>query len=331
MKRLCASSSSVYLKLASLMRKGGTSAVLGAGVSTSSGISDFRSKTGFFKEIKRSHGVSGEEIFSCSIYRDEEIMDIFLKTISHIKDISEEASPSDTHKLVYYLQKKHKCTIYTQNIDGLEKKAGVEKNIVYLHGNLDYLKCTHCMHISPYTQNENKLIKTNIPINCGKCTERREKREEENKRKTPIGRFLPNIVLYGKQTDTLEVIKKVDQDKKNEILLVIGTSLRVHGVKNLVRDLSKSVRKNQGISIYVGIEEPPKQMSTYFDYWIEGKADTFSSSLLSALHGGFALKYLQKSSLSIDSLMDSMRRLSLDIRQSEAALSNISPMNALTK
>ncbi|KAI5181634.1 NAD+-dependent protein deacetylase SIR2 [Nematocida sp. AWRm80] len=314
MKKINIHSSYVYIKLASLIRGGKVSVIVGAGISTSCGIPDFRSKNGLFKEIKTTYGYSGEQIFTHSvIHSSESAMSVFISLICRLKEQLENIHPSDTHTMLAYLEDKHQVTIYTQNIDGLEKKAGITNNLIYLHGNIDYLICSGCKHITSYTTKLNTLLKETIKVNCPKCTERREQKEKENKRSTPIGRLLPNIVLYGDRTDTSDIVRSVKSNKQNDLLIVMGTSLRVYGVKNLTKELSRITKTNSGIRIYIGIESPPKQLQPYFDYWIEGECDTFSQSLLSTIKGEYLLKELQRVSIDrIDSLIGSIRRLSID-------------------
>lgn len=314
MKRISVCAPSVYVKLASLIRRGKVSVIAGAGISTSSGIPDFRSKTGIFSQIKRTHRCTGEDIFTRSvIYSCSESMNVFIEMLCTLKERIDSAVPSETHKLFAYLCRKHKANIYTQNIDGLEKKAGVKKKIIYLHGNLDKLICTYCSYLLEYTREINEELRKIKTIECPKCIERRKEKENAQKRPTPVGRLLPNIVLYGDQINTLPIAKKVFQGKDVEVLLVIGTSLRVYGVKNLVKEISKFTFNNKGIRVYIGKEKPPKSISSYFDYWIEGDCNFFSERLLSALKGTYLLQGLQRLSIEREEeVLCAMRRLSLD-------------------
>ncbi|OAG29916.1 NAD-dependent histone deacetylase SIR2 [Nematocida displodere] len=314
MKTLSTETSSLYLKIASMVRKGRSSIVVGAGISTSSGIPDFRSKDGLFREIKETYGYSGEQIFTYSVvHASEEAMKVHLHLMAKLKETLKTTAPTETHRLLAYLQKKHKVSIYTQNIDGLEEKAGIKKDLIYLHGNINTLICTHCKHTTAYTDKLNSQIQATTLVPCPQCTQRKEHREKEKKRSTPVGCLLPNIVLYGDTSDTLSVVKRVCADEENTLLLVMGTSLRVHGVKNLTRELSKSAYKNKGIRVYIGREAPPKSLAPFFDYWVTGNCDDFAKSLLLSLQGSYMLKELYRLSLdSIDGLLGAVRRMSLE-------------------
>ncbi|KAI5133059.1 NAD+-dependent protein deacetylase SIR2 [Nematocida ausubeli] len=308
MKTLNIECAFLYLKLASLLRKTKTSFITGAGISTSAGIPDFRSENGLFKEIKKKYGYSGEDIFTYSIvHGNEQAMEIYIDLISRLKTALATVLPTPTHKMLAHVQRMHKSTIYTQNIDGLEQKAGISENIHYLHGSLENLLCTHCHHCTPYIL-EYDLAKK---IKCTVCVKRNAKRIEEGKRRCPIGTLLPDIVLYGGPHDTFKTAEAVTKEKDTSLLIVMGTSLKVYGVKNLLKTLSKTVKTNQGIRVYVGIEPPAKPMQIYFDYWIEGKCDVFSDLLMDAIHGPMLLKQMHKVN-KMDGVIESLRRLSID-------------------
>ncbi|KAH9386061.1 NAD+-dependent protein deacetylase SIR2 [Nematocida major] len=310
MKTLDVKGSFLYVKLASLLRTSKSSFITGAGISTSAGISDFRSKNGLFSEIKKRYGYSGEDIFTHSVvYGSEQAMEIYIELISEMKKFLVEAVPTPSHKMLAHLQRAHKVSIYTQNIDGLEGRAGLERGVYYLHGSLDSLACTYCHHRTPYTLEHNKMLAQRIP--CESCAKRRAEREQQKKRMLPQGTMMPDIVLYGGPHDTTETARSVAKEKDTALLIVMGTSLRVFGVKNLLKTISKTVKNNEGVRVYVGIEPPPKPMQVYFDYWIEGKCDDFSKTLMDTIQGSLLLKKI-KHSREIDHLVGSMKRLSID-------------------
>lgn len=310
MKTLCAEHTFLYVKLASLIRRTQCSFITGAGISTSAGIPDFRSSNGLFQEIRKRFGYSGEEIFTHSVvHSSEEAMRIYIKLITSLKESLETALPTPTHKMLSYLQKKHKVSIYTQNIDGLEKKAGIEEGVYYLHGTMESIVCTHCLHRTAYKVEDNKKLQDKMA--CASCVTRLVQRSQQEKRKSPVGIMLPDIVLYGGPHDTTETVKGVQKEKSTGLLIVMGTSLKVYGVRNLLRTLSRKVKNNEGIRVYVGISPPPKALHVHFDYWIEGKCDDFSQSLMETIHGGILLKRIQQAS-GVNQLLESLKRLSID-------------------
>ena len=111
----------------------------GAGVSTASGIPDFRSEDGLYAE--RFRGISPEEILSASYFmlHTAEFYDFYR---SHM--IYPDARPNAVHRYLYELEKKDKLRgIVTQNIDGLHREAG-NKRVYEIHGSVRENYCVDC-------------------------------------------------------------------------------------------------------------------------------------------------------------------------------------------
>ena len=112
----------------------------GAGVSTESGIPDFRSESGIFKSLEK-YGDTPERLVSHSYYLEHTD-----KFFSYYKDclIFPEAEPNPAHYTLARLEKEWKLkAIITQNIDGLHQKAG-SKNVLELHGSVYRNYCEIC-------------------------------------------------------------------------------------------------------------------------------------------------------------------------------------------
>lgn len=298
MKRVSPETSGVFLKIAPYIWHGKTCVLVGAGISTSCGIPDFRSKQGIFQEIKKTSKCSGEDMFSVPyINSGPEALDKHLEVLARLKSQAEEASPSPTHGLLACISEKYNASIYTQNIDGLEEKAGIKKGLIYLHGSLSKLVCTYCSHRTQYTLELNQAILREKRAACPRCSERALERQRSGKRPVPVGVLRPDIVLYGEHRDTTETIRKIEKDRGCVLLLVMGTSLRVHGVRNLVISLGKKARANNGTGIYVGREAPPRTLESCFDYWVQGDCDDFSNGLTSVIQGEYMMHELKRLSL----------------------------------
>ena len=109
----------------------------GAGVSTASGIPDFRSEDG----LRGISGLSPEEILSKSFFylQTEAFFDFYRKYMLHPG-----AKPNAAHRYLYRLEKQDRLRgIVTQNIDGLHKEAG-NIRVYELHGNVHENHCTEC-------------------------------------------------------------------------------------------------------------------------------------------------------------------------------------------
>jgi len=112
----------------------------GAGVSTESGIPDFRSESGIFKSLKK-YGASPEQLVSHSYYIDhtEEFYNYYKENL-----VFTDAEPNPAHIKLAELEKAGKLkAVITQNIDGLHQKAG-SKKVLELHGSIHRNYCQIC-------------------------------------------------------------------------------------------------------------------------------------------------------------------------------------------
>ena len=183
----------------------------GAGVSTESGIKDFRSKDGLYN-LKSKYGVNYETILSHSYY--EYNKDIFFKFYREFM-INKEAKPNFAHLFLAKLENEyHKnITIITQNIDNLHQEAG-SKKVIELHGSIMRNYCEKCAKF--YTLDE-ILKMDNIPI-CPKC-----------------GGFIkPDVVLYEEGLDTNTITKALIALQEADLLIIGGTSLNVYPASSFI-------------------------------------------------------------------------------------------------
>jgi len=110
-------------------------------------------------------------------------------------------------------------------------------------------------------------------------------REARGKRALKIGTLLPNIVLYNDPTphptaEATATVISTDLSRKPDLLLIFGTSLKVHGIKKLVRDFAKIVHANNGVVVLVNRDELGKaEWQNHIDYWVEGDCDTWVHEL----------------------------------------------------
>jgi NAD-dependent deacetylase len=181
----------------------------GAGVSTESGIPDFRSESGHFKAI-RDFGDSPEALLSHMFYqRYPERFFSYYKSSLLITD----AKPNEAHLALVRLEKMGKLTaVITQNIDGLHQKAG-SKNVLELHGSIYRNTCMRC---GKHYGVEKMLEKECIPhCACG-------------------GTVKPDVVLYGEELDEQILNSAVRYIMEADMLLVGGTSLAVYPAAGLI-------------------------------------------------------------------------------------------------
>lgn len=183
----------------------------GAGVSTESGIPDFRSEGGIFQAIN-AYGVRPEVILSHTFFvKNPEVFFKYYKETLLFPD----AKPNDCHKALAKLEEMGKLkAVVTQNIDNLHQRAG-SKNVLELHGTLYRNYCLKCgkEFDLEYVTAENGITR------CDSCG----------------GIVRPDVVLYeeGLPEDTLYAA--IDAITKADLLIVGGTSLNVYPAAGLLQ------------------------------------------------------------------------------------------------
>ncbi len=180
----------------------------GAGVSTESGIPDFRSVDGLYNQ---KYDYPPETILSHSFYRSK--TEEFYKFYRD-KMICTTAKPNKAHLKLAELEKEGKLkAVITQNIDGLHQAAG-SKEVLELHGSVlrNYCEGCHTFYDLDYIINS-----TGVP-KCEKC-----------------GKSIkPDVVLYEEGLDMNTMNKAVDYISEAEILIIGGTSLAVYPAAGLI-------------------------------------------------------------------------------------------------
>ena len=184
----------------------------GAGVSTGSGIPDFRSGTGLFADEK--DGLSPEMILSKSFFHlhPEKFFDFYRKHMLY-----PDAKPNAAHRYLFELEKQDKLRgIVTQNIDGLHRQAG-NIRVYELHGNVNDNYCMECNAAYPA---EVILYSEGIP-RC-ECS----------------GVIRPNVVLYGEPLEKYVCIGARREIANADTLIVAGTSLTVEPAASFTEDFA---------------------------------------------------------------------------------------------
>lgn len=305
--------SNTHLKEISKKLNGSNKVMLmtGAGISSNAGIPDFRSPTGVFASIMKQYPhlsiKSGKELFDISLFRDTETISAFASFMNKLYLCIQSAKPTKAHKFIHLLKRKSKLLkCYTQNIDGLERCLGLinscdnwdkfsikngfrkiwkDMDIIQLHGDMNSLTCTKCYKETSWNIDILDQFKEGELPSCPSCIAANEDRIMRGKRSLGLGGVLrPNIVLYGENHPFGDVIAKglnVDLSSgKPDIFIIMGTSLKVDGVKQLVKQISKKVHSHKGIVIFVN--KTPVAESTWsdiIDYHVPFDCDEWIESL----------------------------------------------------
>lgn len=192
----------------------------GAGVSTESGIPDFRSKDGLYNDPEYKEY---DPEYLMSVYCLLEKPEVFYKFIKNKLDVRK-FEPNITHIKLAELEKSHNLTIVTQNIDGLHQKAGSTK-VLEVHGTSNTYFCRRCgrTYTPDYFFDETPLV----PL-CTAC------KDEENEY-CPIDKayIRPKVSLFG---EFLPPAMKAAEGvvRQADLFIVGGTSLKVFPAAALV-------------------------------------------------------------------------------------------------
>ncbi len=181
----------------------------GAGVSTDSGIPDFRGTGGLYSTQSNEYYLSK----SCLENEPEKFFEFYRRNM-----IFPEVQPNTTHKVLAELEKKGIIkAVITQNIDGLHQAAGSE-NVIELHGTTSTCYCTNCRR-----RFDGKVISESegVPV-CQFCS----------------GAIRPDVTLYEEALDGFALLDAKNHVDVADVLIVGGTSLRVYPAAGFVDDFS---------------------------------------------------------------------------------------------
>jgi len=209
----------------------------GAGVSTASGIPDFRSPKGLY-QVRSKYGEPYEVMLSHSYFEahPDTFYDFYWSTM-----VYRNAKPNRAHlALANYEAKGHYVAILTQNIDGLHQKAG-SKRVYELHGSTQRYHCVECG--AHYSLDELTPIGVPHCRNCG-------------------GILKPDVALYEEPLDEDCLEGAVNEMRFANFLIVGGTSLNVYPAAALPESMLG------GKKLLINLEPTPLDRS--FDYvWHE--------------------------------------------------------------
>ncbi len=214
-------------------------ALTGAGISVESGIPDFRSPGGLWSRFDPM-----EYAHIDSFRRNPEKVWEMLK---EMLQLTSQANPNPAHLALAELEEMGLLkAVITQNVDGLHQRAGSRVVIEY-HGNHDWLVCLNCGWRRP----ARGLRPEEIPPRCEKCR----------------SIMKPDVVFFGEPIPWEAQLRALEEARRCDLMLVIGTSAVVYPAADLPR-----VAKGSGAIIVEVNKEPTVLTGTLSDYLIQGKA-----------------------------------------------------------
>ncbi|KAI6249573.1 NAD-dependent protein deacetylase hst1 [Erysiphe necator] len=235
----------------------------GAGISTSLGIPDFRSKDiGLYSKLEHLGLNDPQEVFDINIFKEDP--SIFYSIAGDILPETNRFTP--THAFIYLLQQKGKLlTNYSQNIDNIETVAGIlPEKLIQCHGSFATASCVDCKYQVPGDTIFDDIRAGRIPL-CENCTQnirtislpkimkrKRPRNSQEKRRKTnncrtndtssdedneipKAGVMKPDITFFGEALPDRFSARLTNHDRHLvDLVIVIGTSLKVAPVSEVV-------------------------------------------------------------------------------------------------
>ncbi len=174
----------------------------GAGVSTASGIPDFRSANGLYTKNKNAEYYLSHAYFAS----DPDGFYSFCKENLYFPD----AKPNVIHERQAALTQQNRAAVITQNIDNLYEFAGTQ-HLVDFHGNLFNVYCTKCHQNVDW----HDYLKSRIHENCG-------------------GALRPDVVLYDEGIAQDSISRSIDYMQHADLVVIVGTSMRVYPFAGLL-------------------------------------------------------------------------------------------------
>lgn len=184
----------------------------GAGVSTLSGIRDFRGTGGFY--TSSYHGLQVEDLLSIELFlRNPELFYRWAREFVYVLD---SYKPSVVHTVLAEMEQRNLIEgVYTQNIDMLHRKAGSNR-VWEIHGSPETHRCLSCQMKAGYDKIAPIVLSGTVP-RCTDCG----------------GIMKPDIVFYGEQLDANLLDKAYRDMASADLVLVLGSSLTVQPAASL--------------------------------------------------------------------------------------------------
>ncbi|CAK7199247.1 hypothetical protein SEUCBS139899_001921 [Sporothrix eucalyptigena] len=278
--------------LQALRKKKKIVVIAGAGISVSAGIPDFRSSTGLFTTLRGQHGLkgSGKHLFDASVYKHDSSTTSFHSMVRELAHMTETAQPTPFHHMLASIAHEGRLMrLYSQNVDCIDTKMpplatnvplntkGPWPTTIQLHGGLAKMVCSKCGDLENF---DGSLFEGPEAPACSGCTETDKVRTAvAGKRSHGIGRLRPRIVLYNEYNpdeEAIGMVSKADLRRGADAVIVVGTSLKIPGVRRLVKELCHTTRsRRDGFTAWINVDPEP-QGAEFKDCWdlvVRGSSD----------------------------------------------------------
>ncbi|TAQ88489.1 hypothetical protein B7494_g3203 [Chlorociboria aeruginascens] len=265
--------------------------IAGAGISVSAGIPDFRSSTGLFSTLRTQHKLksSGKHLFDASVYRNDSSTTSFHSMVCELSHLTQNAKPTPFHHMLATLAEEGRLLrLYSQNVDGIDTSlkplaTRVPLNIkgpwpktVQLHGGLEKMVCSKCGHLSDF---DGALFKGPEPPPCEECETTDTVRVAGGLRSHGIGRLRPRMVLYNEfnpDEEAIGAVSHADLRSRPDAVIVVGTSLKVPGIRRLAKEMCSVTRgRRGGFTAWINYDPEPVgvEFKDCWDMVVRGECD----------------------------------------------------------
>ncbi|MBN2157828.1 MAG: NAD-dependent deacylase [Spirochaetes bacterium] len=230
-------------------------ALTGAGISTESGIPDFRSRGGLWERYDPSEYATIDAFHE----RPGKVWEMLFDMVG----LTRSARPNPGHAALAELEKMEllKCII-TQNVDNLHQEAG-SVNVIEYHGNVSRLECLSCGTV--YEDREfdvAEIIKSRVPPVCGKCKVM----------------LKPTVIFFGEMIPQEATVRSQEAARNADVVMVIGTSATVYPAAGI----PLIAKQNNAVIIEFNIEETG--LTNYAtDIFVRGKTGTTLPDLVNMI------------------------------------------------
>lgn len=229
-------------------------AFTGAGISTPSGIPDFRSpSSGMWEAV--------DPMKVASIYGFRHNPQAFYDWVRPLTSLTIQAKPNAAHLALFRLEEMNKLeAIVTQNIDMLHTKAG-NSTIYELHGHMREATCINCFHIYDGKPILEKFLDDGKVPHCPECN----------------GVIKPNVILFGEQLPIIQLQNAKKAARNSDFMLVVGSSLEVAPASDI-----PVIAKHNGAKVVI-VNLEPTVMDNIADMVIHGDAADILPAIVQSL------------------------------------------------
>ena len=245
----------MYQKIIDLIKKSNNIVVFtGAGISTNSGILDFRSSDGLYNLIEQKFDLPyPEAIFDLDYFKENP--EPFFDLVRNL--FSQYASPTVCHEFISWLEEQNKVSIVvTQNSDMLHHLAG-SKKVLECHGTFRTAHCLECDNEYQLSEYEQTVLDGIIPhCDCG-------------------GLIKPDVIFFGEEIPE-DFYRLLNNHPKADLILILGTSLNVLPTSKFALEIAEKVP-----SILVNLE--PTQYDDEMTFVINEDLDKFAEFIMESL------------------------------------------------